>query len=452
MQTHLRRGAADLSGTSKQLQALVLLGEHVQSSALRNQSAKVSVDLTGVLYRQERPSIPPWAAWLWFLPYAQACVFGLLAFAGLWGSLFLAACLCLAINSAVQIKLHPSLAAWRRIKDGLQAANSAAIEGVKCSAFSVVGSGQCATPSLEELRQNRLVFRGSLIDVVPALREYTDLLLLQSYTTFIREIDSLESRLESFKRAYEYAATAEMNLCLAEYLREQRQFCWSSSSPERTLEIADARHPLLTNANPLTCSISSLGLLVTGKNGVGKSTFLRTIGINVVLSRAFGFCFATTAAVPDVAIFSSISFVDSLLDSNSLYMVEMQRAEQLVDIASAGTPALYLIDEMFRATNNGESIAAAAATKAFLARNGLLICATHNSLLAGILSRYLVPYQLRAANDHKGVQISPGVCAESNGVAMMNRYNFPTEIVERAEKVSVWYGNLTKAPISFPVV
>jgi DNA mismatch repair ATPase MutS len=136
--------------------------------------------------------------------------------------------------------------------------------------------------------------------------------------------------------------------------------CAAEPAGPRELDLQDVVHPLVQPAHALNLRWSQ-GALITGRNGAGKSTLLRTVGLNVVVARAFGFCYARRARVPAVTVVASLQVEDSLRTATSLYMAELDRARALLTGRTATTPVLVLIDEIFRGTNHLESVAATAA-------------------------------------------------------------------------------------------
>jgi len=135
-------------------------------------------------------------------------------------------------------------------------------------------------------------------------------------------------------------------------------------------------HPLLAQAQPLTLELDDQGLLITGHNGVGKSTLLRAVGLSLLAARAFGYCYARAATVSDRPPMSSIENHDNLQTADSLYMAELRRAAAMLSTARSGGGAVFLIDELFRGTNHVESVSAAAAVLAALARHSLVLAST----------------------------------------------------------------------------
>jgi DNA mismatch repair ATPase MutS len=83
-------------------------------------------------------------------------------------------------------------------------------------------------------------------------------------------------------------------------------------------------HPLLAAA-PLDFGMAQQGVFISGQNGVGKSTLLRAVGLNLVTARAFGFCYAARAVTPLLPVYSSMQNEDALGSGESFYMAELRR-------------------------------------------------------------------------------------------------------------------------------
>jgi DNA mismatch repair ATPase MutS len=203
------------------------------------------------------------------------------------------------------------------------------------------------------------------------------------------------------------------------------------------------------DARPLSIQLIHTGAFITGRNGVGKSTLLRAVGLNVVVARAFGFCYAESARIPLVPVWASIRNEDSIERGESLYMAEMRRAETLMTVAASRRPVLFIIDEMFRGTNNVEAVSVSAAVKEFLCRGSLVIASSHNAVLAALLKRRMVPMQV-VANRDGGLQIEPGVLVHTNGIDMMENYRVPASVVASARAINEWYASYVSTPDRFP--
>ena len=247
------------------------------------------------------------------------------------------------------------------------------------------------------------------------------------------------------REMYMESAKTEADVVLARYLDGGRVYCWADMSGERGLALDGAVHPLIDAAQPLSLAARDKGVFLTGQNGVGKSTLLRTVGINAAAARAFGFCHARQAALPDLCIHASIQNDDSLFDGESLYLSELRRARELLATRSQ-LPTLYLIDEIFRGTNYLESVSVAAAFLDSLAGQGLVIVSSHNGVLGPLLAHnYDAVHVVRDEVDGQ-LALREGVLAKTNGIALLGSSGFSGEVQANAEKVFSWLSQYLAHP------
>lgn len=144
-------------------------------------------------------------------------------------------------------------------------------------------------------------------------------------------------------------------------------------------------HPLIPDQQRVCndVKIGALGemLLITGSNMSGKSSLLRTIGVNLCLAYAGAPVLAATLRVPLFRLFTCIKISDSVTDGVSYFYAEVKRLKVLLDALtqSADMPLFFLIDEIFRGTNNRERlIGSRAYIRALVGHNGVGIVSTHD--------------------------------------------------------------------------
>ena len=161
----------------------------------------------------------------------------------------------------------------------------------------------------------------------------------------------------------------------------------------------DVRHPLVEDAVPNTITLRlGEGVLITGSNMSGKSTFLRTIGVTTIMAQTLNTCLATEYEAPVFRVRSCIGRADDLLTGRSYYIVEVESLLGLVDASADTSPHLFLLDELFRGTNTVERIAAGQAVlrELVVAANcpkpHVVIAATHDGELVDLLSDVYVAY------------------------------------------------------------
>ncbi len=195
-------------------------------------------------------------------------------------------------------------------------------------------------------------------------------------------------------------------------------------------------HPLLPLAtcvrNDIALNEDSRFYLVSGSNMAGKSTLLRTIGLNAVLAFAGAPVRALRLRISPLAICASLSLVDSLEHGKSRFLAEVDRLRRSLEAALHG-PALFLIDEILSGTNSRDRrIAAEAVVRVLVERNAIGALSTHDLALTEIAA--LEP--LRGMNVHMGCRdgadpldfdyrLKPGVTQESNALAIARLAGVP---------------------------
>ena len=168
-------------------------------------------------------------------------------------------------------------------------------------------------------------------------------------------------------------------------------------------------------------------LLVSGSNMSGKSTLLRSVGVNAVLAFAGAPVRARALRISPLSVGASIRTVDSLQQGSSRFYAEITRLRQIADLASDRPPVLFLIDEILHGTNSSDRLVGAeAVVRMLVERGGIGLVTTHDLALARIADE-LAP---RARNVHFedhledgrmafDYLLKDGVVSEGNALALM---------------------------------
>jgi hypothetical protein len=234
-------------------------------------------------------------------------------------------------------------------------------------------------------------------------------------------------------------ATGEMEaLCsLASHAFEHPRDPFPEFTSEGALLEAEAiGHPLIEEARVVRNDVRIGGagprvLVVSGSNMSGKSTLLRTLGVNAVLAQAGAPVRATRLRMSPLAVGASIRVTDSLHGGVSRFYAEILRLRQILDAAARpgpkGAPVLFLIDEFLHGTNSHDRrIGAEALVRGLVERGAIGLITTHDLALADIVG----PLGDRAANVHFEDHIQdgrilfdyvmrPGVVRKSNAIELM---------------------------------
>lgn len=165
-------------------------------------------------------------------------------------------------------------------------------------------------------------------------------------------------------------------------------YCIPEFTDDPVLEILDAYHPELSEPVPNSVK-AERGILLTGSNASGKSTFLKTIALNVILGQSIHTCSARQYRGAWFRVFSSMALRDNLYNGESYYIAEIRALKRIFDWDGEET-VLCFVDEVLRGTNTVERIAASAQVlKKFSERGILCFAATHDIELTYLLeNRY----------------------------------------------------------------
>ncbi len=165
------------------------------------------------------------------------------------------------------------------------------------------------------------------------------------------------------------------------------------SLASRNLEVQGLGHPLLSDSkrviNDVRIVESHPLLLVTGSNMAGKSTLLRSLGINIVLGRLGSPVAAQQWRGPNCELASSIRVQDSLQDGVSFFMAELKRLRAIVDATrenqvGLGRTTMVLLDEILQGTNSRErQIAVEQVLEQLVELGAMVVTSTHDLELAG---------------------------------------------------------------------
>ena len=226
---------------------------------------------------------------------------------------------------------------------------------------------------------------------------------------------------------------------LAAYAFEHPEDAWPELAPETHSPVFRAvalGHPLL--ANPVRNDIalsrdSNQFYLISGSNMAGKSTLLRSIGINAVLAYAGAPVRAKSLTLTPLAIGASLALTDSLAEGRSKFLAEVARLSAIVK-QSAKMPTLFLVDEIFSGTNSEDRRTAARAVLETLLRNGAIgALSTHDlaltELAKGGNSGLNVHMASPDADDPLGFdyKLKPGVNTASNALAIVRMMGLEVE-------------------------
>jgi hypothetical protein len=385
--------------------------------------------------------------WHAFFPLWGGAVFVTLSLAVFWPKLLLTALFAFPINFLIRIstarRISMEVAWFRQVGPLLSAANSLVALGTAESA-SLTGSLKSDLDSLKRLGTiARWVSRdpATTNDIVFSAMEYLNVLFLLDANALYFASRDLQARARQLRRVIEAVGEIDAAIAVASFRAEVQQWTRPDfTAPDAPATFANLRHPLVQNAVPNSVTLAPpQGLLITGSNMSGKSTFLRTVGVNVVLAQTIHTCLAERYEAPLYQVRSCIGRADDLLAGKSYYLVEVESVLALVSASDSPDPHLFIFDELFRGTNAVERIAAAEAVlDAIIGREKphVALVATHDGELVDLLRD---SYEVCHFGDELGpggltfnYRLTPGPATSRNAIALLKLNGAPERLVQCA--------------------
>ena len=192
---------------------------------------------------------------------------------------------------------------------------------------------------------------------------------------------------------FELMGSFEALNSLANLAFNKRDWVFPELLDQGNLDGKHLGHPLLTDAsricNDFDCPPKGHTKLLTGSNMAGKSTFLRTVGLNIVLANAGSVVCAERLSLPVLTVITSMRNSDNLHDSTSSFYAELKRIRKVINLVQKESNVFYLLDEILKGTNSKDRHKGSRALILQLIRDqGTGIVATHDLDLGIMESEY----------------------------------------------------------------
>jgi hypothetical protein len=190
-------------------------------------------------------------------------------------------------------------------------------------------------------------------------------------------------------------------------------------------------HPLIPAAkcvrNDVRLDAKMRAVLVSGSNMSGKSTYLRTVGVNTVMAMAGAPVRARRLRLSPLEIGASLQINDSLQEGSSRFYAEITRLRRICDLAAERPPLLFLLDELLQGTNSKDRrIGAEGVLRGLLERGAIGLVTTHDLALTemggleeGAVANMHFQDDLEKGRMRFDFQLRAGVITKSNGLELM---------------------------------
>lgn len=310
---------------------------------------------------------------------------------------------------------------------------------------------------LKALKKNilKLRYNESYNSEIEILIDYINMVVLREPIIFYKTVKLLNEYREDLLKLYLIIGQIDSYISVASYKSSLKYYTVPvlQNGEGFYLSVKEIYHPLLQDPVPYTVEFNNKGVLITGSNASGKSTFLKTIGINSIFAQTLYFTFAREYNSSYFKVFSSIGTTDSIVDGDSYFMAEAKALKRIIDSIDGYTPILCILDEIFRGTNTVERISAAQVVLDYIVnRNNCVIAATHDLELTELVNERYENYHFRETvgdNDIKFDYIlRQGPCVSSNAIAILKYIGYPEDIYKLAREKAENYAYNPRAVVS----
>lgn len=273
--------------------------------------------------------------------------------------------------------------------------------------------------------------------------DYARMLFHVDIIKFNNMIASTNDHMEDIDNLYEIVGKIETAIAIASYRLYLKDNFGNYSKPEfdysnKALNFENIYHPLIND--PVKNSLSEdRCVLLTGSNASGKSTFLKTVALNVIFARTIYTCMCDKIRLSEFAVFSSMSLRDDLKNNESYYIVEIKSLKRIIDNIDSDRFVLCFVDEVLRGTNTVERIAASSEILLSLSKpNVMCFAATHDIELTYILENVYSNYHFEEHIENDDVKfdyiLNDGRATTRNAISLLKVIGYKDSIIENAKK------------------
>lgn len=254
----------------------------------------------------------------------------------------------------------------------------------------------------------------------------------------------LQHRLDKHEREalnlYENLSKLEAAIAVANYKTSLPYYCLPTFTKEDSANGQKIYHPLIENAksNPLNFSDN---MLITGDNASGKSTYIRMIAINLIMSQSLNFAFAKEFSLKKGKVLTAMSIVDDISQGDSYFISECKAIKRMVDTVAKGEFTYFFLDEIFKGTNTIDRVSSALSIiQYFQSRNCRYMISTHDIELMNLSEDSHQNFCFTSTYQNGEVLfdyiLREGKTMTKNAVNLLETLAYPDEIVSKARAYS----------------
>ncbi|MPW25222.1 DNA mismatch repair protein MutS [Alkalibaculum sp. M08DMB] len=276
-------------------------------------------------------------------------------------------------------------------------------------------------------------------DLFGAIFDYLRIITLFDLFMYSKMIRLISDKKIYIKEIFEVLGELDALISLASYRSGLEEYTTPiiHTKEDDFLRFEKAYHPLLTKPEKNTLN-KSQSILITGANASGKSTFLKTIGINQIFAQTFYTVLATSYESKLVKVCTAMSVKDNILQNESYYIAEIKAVKRILDeVKKEDGKVLCIVDELLKGTNTKERIVGAYQILDYLSNYSYVYAATHDIELTDLLKEKMDNYHFQSEITNNDIyfdyRIKDGKSLDTNAIELLRIFDFNEEIISRSK-------------------
>lgn len=267
------------------------------------------------------------------------------------------------------------------------------------------------------------------------------LFLLEPLLLFgiLKQLDKKRNEIEAL---FVFVGEIDAFISIASLREGADNYCIPRITEEQSDLLADELyHPLIIDAVSNSIRVDDKSILLTGSNMSGKTTFIRTIGINALTALTLNTCFGNSFSLPRMRIFSAIRISDDLLNDRSYYFEEVLTIKEMLEESKCRKTNLFLLDEIFKGTNTIERVSAGKAVLSSLSKNNnIVFVSTHDIELTDMLADDYELYHFSEIITNSNIdfdyKLKEGKLKNRNAIRILQISDYPDDVINEAMEIS----------------
>jgi len=284
-----------------------------------------------------------------------------------------------------------------------------------------------------------VIDKESLNEFALVAIEYLNMFMLFDIIAYYRSVNILLKNQHEMLQVFESVARLDASISIASYLSDIKYFTNPTFNNFGKISFDDLYHPLINNVIPNSIDEIANSVLITGSNMSGKTTFIKTIGINFILAQTLYFSLAQSFNIPRYFVKTAIRRNEDLEGGKSYFFVEIEELKKFIELSEEKNHYLFLIDEIFRGTNTIERLASSTAVLRNLDYNNRVFVTTHDIELQDLLENNFKMFhfseQVENDNFFFNYKIKAGPCSSGNAIKLLEIMKYPESITKEATSI-----------------